>query len=156
MHGSGGMLHCLLVPATRATGHRAADRKSAGRQPRSPIRLRAWVLWGFREASPLPWYFYGSGAVLCCAPLLIISWSRTHGLGPTVSDLRSRTHGLGPTVPDTWSRTHGLGHSDMWHQTCNQGISVCNLLGNCDGTEHKVPDRNRTPSTRFLKLWSRT
>ena len=35
-------------------------------------------------------------------------FSRTHGLGHTVSDSRSRTHGLGHTVSDARSRTHGL------------------------------------------------
>ena len=33
MHGSGGMLRYLLVPATRATGHRAADRSPSVRLP---------------------------------------------------------------------------------------------------------------------------
>ena len=41
-------------------------------------------------------------------------------------------------------------HSDMRHQTCNQGISVCNLLGFCDGSGAGSRAESRTPSTRFL------
>ena len=42
----------LSMHATRATGHRAAMCKTAHGSLRSPVRLRAWILWGFCEASP--------------------------------------------------------------------------------------------------------
>ena len=45
-------------------------------------------------------------------------------------------------------RLHGSGAVLRHHN--NQGISVCNLLGNCDGTGAASRTESRTPSTRFL------
>ena len=44
--------HIVSMHATRATGHRAAMCKTAPCTPYSPVRLGAWILWGFCEASP--------------------------------------------------------------------------------------------------------
>lgn len=103
----------VLVPATQPLELRVTGQPIpilAFDYLRSPVRLRAWVLWGLREASPTfmvaelcscPYThvfvldtmgFHGSGAVLR-------SITHSHGLRHMVSDTRSRTHGLGPWPP---------------------------------------------------------
>ena len=69
------------------------------------------------------------------------SWSRTPGLGRTVSDTRSRTHGLGHTASYSRPRTHGLGHTVSGTRSRTHGLGhtvVSDTRSRTQGLGHMV------------------